>query len=122
MARGFGLGALLLAPILIAGDPAWLGTSGGLALALFLGAVPTAAAYLLFAAGLRRLRAAEASTLTLVEPVTAALLGAIVLGERPGGTTVIGMAIVLAGIAVLALPARGAGGGRPSLRGVAPAT
>ncbi len=105
MAVAFGLGAVLLAPVLVAGDAAWLATGDGLALALFLGAVPTAAAYLLFAAGLRRMRSGEAATLTLAEPVTAALLGAAVLGERPGAGALVGIAIVLAGIALLAAPA-----------------
>ena len=53
-------------------------------MALWLGAVPTALAYILFASGLRHLPANEVATLTLAEPVTAALLGAVVLGERPG--------------------------------------
>ena len=47
-------------------------------------------AYLLFASGLRHLPANEVATLTLAEPVTATLLGAIVLGERPGAVAVAG--------------------------------
>jgi DME family drug/metabolite transporter len=49
MALTFGTGALVLLPVLLLGDTAWLGTGGGLGLALFLGAVPTALAYVLFA-------------------------------------------------------------------------
>jgi DME family drug/metabolite transporter len=70
-------------------------------------------AYILFASGLRHLPAGEVATLTLAEPVTAALLGALVLGERPGGTAVAGMAVILAGLAVLAAPRR-AGGSVPT--------
>lgn len=104
MARTFGFGALLLAPVLVLGDVGWLATPGGAALALWLGAVPTALAYILFASGLRHLPANEVATLTLAEPVTAALLGALVLGERPGATAVAGIVIILAGLAVLAAP------------------
>ncbi len=43
------------------------------------------------------------ATLTLAEPVTAAVLGATVLSERPGAVAVAGIALVLAGLAVLAL-------------------
>jgi DME family drug/metabolite transporter len=75
-------------------------------MALWLGVVPTALAYLLFARGLRRLPAAEVATLTLAEPVTAAALGAVVLGERPGAVAVAGIALILAGLAVLAAPGR----------------
>ena len=62
MAASFSLGALLLAPVLLAGDVAWLATGDGLALAIFLGAIPTALAYVLFARGLRRLTPGETAT------------------------------------------------------------
>jgi DME family drug/metabolite transporter len=103
MAAAFGLGALALAPVLVLRGPGWLATRDGLALALFLGVVPTAVAYLLFARGLRRLSAAETSTLTLAEPLTAGLLGDAVLGERVTGAGAAGAGLVLAGLLVLAL-------------------
>ena len=53
MAASFSLGALLLAPVLALGDLRWLATGDGLAMALFLGAIPTALAYILFARGLQ---------------------------------------------------------------------
>jgi drug/metabolite transporter, DME family len=112
MAAAFGLGALALLPVLVLTGPGWLARPGGLALALFLGVVPTALAYTLFARGLRRLSAAETATLTLAEPLTAALLGVVVLGERLGATAASGAALVLAGLVLLALPAAR----RPRLR------
>jgi DME family drug/metabolite transporter len=75
-------------------------------MALWLAVVPTAIAYLLFARGLRHLPAGEVATLTLGEPVTAAVLGAVVLSERPGPVAVIGIVLILAGLAVLAVPRR----------------
>jgi drug/metabolite transporter, DME family len=107
MAATFGLGAVLLIPVLVAGDLGWATTGGGVAMALWLGVVPTALAYLLFARGLRHLPPNEVATLTLAEPVTAAALGALVLGERPGGAAIAGIVLVLAGLAVLAAPRRG---------------
>jgi DME family drug/metabolite transporter len=104
MARLFGAGAILLIPVLLLGDLHWVTTAGGAAMALWLGAVPTAIAYLLFASGLRHLHANEVATLTLAEPVTATLLGAIVLGERPGAVAIAGIVVILAGLAVLAIP------------------
>jgi DME family drug/metabolite transporter len=106
MARLFAGGALILSPVLLATDTSWLTTAGGAAMALWLGAVPTAIAYILFASGLRHLHANEVATLTLAEPVTAALLGALVLSERPGATAIAGIFIILAGLAVLAAPGR----------------
>ena len=83
---------------------AWLATGDGLALALFLGAIPTALAYVLFARGLRHLTPGETATLTLAEPLTATALGVLALGERPGAVAAAGAALVLAGLLVLALP------------------
>ena len=107
MARAFSLAALLLAPILAtAGWSSALFTSEGVLLALYLGAIPTALAYVLFARGLRRLTPGETATLTLAEPVTAAALGAVVLGERPGALAVAGASLVLVGLIALSLPGR----------------
>jgi DME family drug/metabolite transporter len=106
MARLFGLGALALLPVLALDHPGELAGPGGIALVLYLGTVPTAVAYVLFARGLRHLPAGEVATLTLAEPLTATALGAIVLGERPGAVALAGVALVLAGLAVLAAPRR----------------
>ena len=63
---------VLLAPVLLARRPrAGSPTATGSLMALFLGAVPTALAYVLFARGLRRLTPGETATLTLAEPLTA---------------------------------------------------
>jgi drug/metabolite transporter, DME family len=110
MAGAFGLGALLLLPVLAASGPGWLMQPGGAALALFLGVVPTALAYVLFARGLNRLSAAETATLTLAEPLTATLLGVIVLAERVSAPAALGAGLVLMALLVLAAPER-----RPAL-------
>jgi DME family drug/metabolite transporter len=105
MARGFGLAAVLLLPVLAVkgGDVA---SVDGVALALYLGAIPTALAYVLFARGLKRLTPGETATLTLAEPLTAAALGVVVLDERPGAIAIAGALLVLAGLAALAAPRR----------------
>jgi len=102
MAWAFGIGALVLLPVLAAAAGPWLIEPGGLALVLYLGALPTALAYVLFARGLQRLGAGETATLTLAEPLTAAALGIAVLGESPTAGTAAGAALVLAGLGVLA--------------------
>jgi drug/metabolite transporter, DME family len=106
MARLFGIGALVLLPVLILNQPGDLASAGGVALAIYLGAIPTALAYVLFARGLRQLPVGEVATLTLAEPLTAAALGAVVLGERPGVLALAGVALVLGGLAALAAPRR----------------
>lgn len=109
MAATFGVGAVLLLPVLLISGVGWLGEPEGLLLAVYLGAVPTALAYVLFARGLRSVATGEAATLTLAEPLTATALGVLVLAERPSGMAVAGAAVVLAGLLVLAGPTRDRG-------------
>lgn len=58
---------------------------------------PGGVAGLLFVWGLRKMPAAHASTLTLLEPVVSIGLGAALLGEPFGGRSVVGGALILAG-------------------------
>ena len=104
MAACFTGGALLLSPVFLLLPVGWLATPRGALTALWLGVVPTALAYVLFARGLRGVSAAEASTLTLAEPLTAAGLGVVLLGERIAPVALGGAALLLAGLAALAVP------------------
>jgi DME family drug/metabolite transporter len=101
MAVTFGGAGLLLLPVLLRGDVAWLATPGGIAVALWLGAATVGLAYVLFATGLRALPAATVATLTLAEPLTAALLGVSVLGERVDAQGLLGIALVACGLGLL---------------------
>ena len=103
MAVAFGLAAIVLLPALVLSGPGWLLHADGIALALFLGVIPTALAYVLFARGLKRLSASETATLTLAEPLTAGLLGAIVLAEPMTAMSAAGAGLVLAGLVALGL-------------------
>jgi drug/metabolite transporter (DMT)-like permease len=58
---------------------------------------PGALAGLLFVWGLRKMPAAHASTLTLLEPVVSIVSGAALLGEPLGPRSVLGGALILAG-------------------------
>jgi DME family drug/metabolite transporter len=68
----------------------------------WLGLVATAGTYLLFARGLMRLPAATVATLNLAEPLIAAILGLLVLGERPGARAAVGALSLLAGLILAA--------------------
>ena len=105
MAALFGAGAIMLLPALALVPAGPLLEMDALALALYLGVVPTALAYALFSRGLERIGAGETATLTLAEPLTAAALGVVMLGERPGAASAAGALLVLAGLALLALRA-----------------
>ena len=98
MGSAFGLGGLLLLPVLALQPVAWLGTPGGWALAAYLGLVTTTVAYVLFGRGLAVLPAGPVTTLVLAEPVVATALGVTVLGERLSAAGALGALLVLAGL------------------------
>jgi DME family drug/metabolite transporter len=60
-----------------------------------------ALAYGLFYAGLRTTRSGAAVVATLLEPVTAAVAAAVLLGERLGALGIVGSALILAAVAGL---------------------
>lgn len=95
MARVFLISAVLMSPVLLFVDNSWLFTARGVAIALWLGVVTIAIAYVAYSIGLRSLHANEATTLTLIEPVVATLLGALVLAERPSQLAWAGVILVL---------------------------
>lgn len=87
-------------------DVSWLGTSAGVVTALWLGIGTISVAYVLFTWGLNGLTAATAATLTLAEPLTASLLGIIVLGERLAPLAIAGLAVLAMGLILLAWGSR----------------
>ena len=105
----FGTAGVVSLPVLAMTDASWLATGPGIAMALWLGLVATALAYLLFGIGLTGLAPATVSTLTLAEPLTAGLLGVLVLGEALSGGAVVGLVVLAGGIVLLATGSRGAG-------------
>ncbi|ARJ05667.1 transporter [Cnuibacter physcomitrellae] len=102
----FGWAAAASLPLLLLSGPSWLVTPEGALLALWLGIVTTTVAYVLFGWGLARLSPATVSTLTLAEPLTATLLGLLVLGETLDATATAGLVVLALGILVLAIPRR----------------
>jgi DME family drug/metabolite transporter len=106
MAVVFCLGAVLLAPLLFVADLSWLAQPRGLAVALHLGLVATAAAYALFARGLMAIPVAAAVTLSLAEPLTAGTLGVVLLGEQLTTSAVLGIGLIFGGLVLLSLGGR----------------
>ncbi|MER8060598.1 EamA family transporter [Streptomyces sp. NPDC094022] len=88
----------------------------------YIAAVPTALAYALYFAGAAVVRSATVSVIMLLEPVTAAVLAVLLLGERLTVTTVAGTLLMLAAVAGLTV-SEGAvrGGGHPAGSGGNPA-
>lgn len=102
----FSIGAVLLAPLLFIEPMGWLTERDGLVMALHLGLACTSVAYVLYGWGLRAVDAAVATTLTLAEPVTAAVLAVTVLDERLAWFGWLGAGLVVLGLATLGGGAR----------------
>lgn len=105
MASAFGLGGVLLLPLLFSQPMSWLPTVRGVALALYLGLVTTTVAYVFFGRGLAVLPAGPVTTLVLAEPLVATALGIGILGESLPAIGVVGAVAVLGGLALQGLTA-----------------
>jgi drug/metabolite transporter, DME family len=104
---GFVLGGVALVPVALLAAPAGLAfdpTPATVGVLVALGAVPTALAYTAWFRGLLGAPAGVGAVLALLEPLTAAGLAALVLGDRLGwaglaGAAVLCVALVLVGTA-----------------------
>ncbi len=81
----------------------WVATVDGIAVALGLGVVTAACAFSLLVAGIKTTPAPIASTLALGEPMGAALLGILILGEPCDIKSLLGIASIFASIVVLVI-------------------
>jgi hypothetical protein len=108
---GFTIGGLLLMPAAgLAGGIAFRPGLTAIGLLVALGTGPTAVAYTLYFRGLRTAAASTAARLALLEPLTSAILAALLLGERLSATGIVGAAII--GAAVILTVQADRGGGR----------
>ena len=105
MAWTFAVSAVSAVVLVAPSSTQWLGTPSGLAAVGYLGLVTISVAYLLYARSLSRLSGSMVVTLTLVEPVTATSLGAMVLGERIGMVSWLGAAVVVGALLIVGLSA-----------------
>ncbi len=112
----FGVGAVCLLPFGLLEGLLPQTTTDPLSVLLLLAytaAVPTALAYALYFAGAAVVRAATASVIMLIEPVSATVIAVALLGERLTGATVTGTVLLLAAVTGLAVAeARAASGAR----------
>ncbi|MFJ7744438.1 EamA family transporter [Peribacillus sp. NPDC097295] len=97
----FMLSALLLSPMLFIFDSSWITTANGLGISLHLGLFATALAYLLFNKGLTSVPSSTAVSLSLAEPLVAALLGVFLVGENLSLLNWFGVGLLLCGIVSL---------------------
>lgn len=107
-------GSLVLLPWMI-GDAGAVRQGSTMALIGWLSVAASAVPYWLYSVGLPRLRATTAATLSLAEPLSAALLGVLLLHERLAPSAWAGCALMLGGLIATCLPARPPADARPTL-------
>jgi drug/metabolite transporter (DMT)-like permease len=94
----FAIAVLILLPVGIVP----LGTvSGNIVYLILLAIFPTILAVSLYFNGLKKVKASSASILGLIEPVSAVILAALILGERITIPVLLGGALILAGAAIV---------------------
>lgn len=104
MGSVFGVGGLLLMPVLaLTGGPI-LASTGNLGIVAYLALVPMFLGYVLYGRGLATVAASTATTLSLAEPAVATLVAVIVLHERLGASGWLGLALVFASLLVTSVP------------------
>lgn len=100
----FTIGTLFQAPLSYGRDFSFLQDPVLLLGALYGGIVTVAFAYALFTFGISRIGAATAVTVGLMEPLTASILGVLVLGETVSAIGLIGSVLILIGLVVVSRP------------------
>lgn len=97
------IGALVLVPLALPFGMALPSDVISLGWLVYIGLVPTVLAYWLFYAGLRTTSSESAGVISLLEPLTAAVLAAAFLHESLSGRGLVGAALLLAAIVALYL-------------------
>lgn len=102
----FGLGGVLLMPVLFLTGAPLLQSTTNLVVAAYLALIPMFLGYVLFGLALSRVSASTATTVTLSEPAFAAALAVGVLGERFGILGWVGIGLIAGALGVLLVRGR----------------
>lgn len=124
MAGALSIATVLLTPFAAADLPNGSPSTAALASIVVLGVLCTAAAFVFFAALVLEVGAGRALVITYVAPVVALAAGVVVLDERPGAGSIVGLLLIIAGSWLATggwLPPRGRAAARLRRRGEAAA-
>jgi uncharacterized membrane protein len=95
------IAAVCLSPAFAVSPLTWLASGSGIAMVLYLAVATNVMAYSLFNRGLRTVAPGTAATLALTEPLIAAVLGVVVLGEKLSALSWLGAAVVLVALVMM---------------------
>lgn len=106
MGATFGIGGLLLMPVLIATGQPFLESWNNAAVGLYMAFVPMFLGYVCFGYGLSRVETSVATTITLFEPVVAAFFAVVIVGERLSALGWFGVLLVVICLVCITMPTR----------------
>ncbi|WP_394189752.1 DMT family transporter [Paenisporosarcina quisquiliarum] len=106
VAMTFSISAFMLMPFLFIFDSSWVVEPKNIGTILYLGIMTTSAAYILYLFGLKKVPSSSAVTLSLGEPLTAAVLSVVIVGEVLSPISWLGVVLLLGGIIVLTFSGR----------------
>lgn len=102
----FSISACFLFPFLLFLDVSYMGNPVNFSVIAYLGIGATSISYILFSTGLKKIPSSSAVTLSLAEPLTAAILGVFIVKEVLSNTAWIGVSLLLGGILILTIGKR----------------
>ena len=97
----FGSAGLALMPVVLVTGSTFLTSWVNASVCIYMALVPMFAGYVLFGLGLARARASTAIVLTLVEPVVAALLAVLIVGEQLAPLGWVGVGLIACSLIAL---------------------
>jgi DME family drug/metabolite transporter len=106
MGAVFGLGGIMLLPVLALTGAPIITSGSNLAVAAYLAIVPMFLGYVLFGRGLATVAASTATTVSLLEPAVATLIAVIVLGEHLPPIGWLGLGLLFASLVITATNTR----------------
>ena len=106
MGATFGIGGILLMPVLFLTGAPLLASWENAAVGAYMALVPMFLGYICFGYGLARIQASTATTITLFEPVVAAVLAVVIIGETLPGLGWTGIGLVVGCLIFITLPVK----------------
>lgn len=100
----FGLGGVVLFPVLLYTGGPFLQSWSNAAVGVYMASVPMFLGYILFGYGLARIPASTATTLTLFEPAVATVLAVIIVGEKLPAMAWNGIGLIVMCLFILTVP------------------
>ncbi len=100
----FGAGGLLLMPVLLLTGGALLASWNNALVGAYMAVIPMFTGYVLFGYALARISVSTATTITLTEPVIAALLAVVIVGENLSVLGWLGALLVISCLVILSAP------------------